>query len=56
MRENYYDLEDKERKIVDVGIEWLGFRPHRREDIDICTDGSVWVGLTMVCPKGTITD
>lgn len=36
-------------------MKFMGFDPEEyRKDVDICEDGSVWVNLTQVCPKGTV--
>jgi hypothetical protein len=54
-KESYYDLDDRERSEVDTSLEWLGFPFSDREDIDITDNGEVWKGLTMLCPRDTIS-
>jgi len=39
-------------KIVDA-LEWMGIDAHPA-DCDVCTDGTVWYGLVMILPKGSV--
>ena len=40
----------------EIIIEWLEFfgEPSSKlNEVDICDDGSMWLGLTQIAPKGT---
>lgn len=39
-------------EIIAKAKEWLGY-PDSAE-VDICEDGSVWIGLTQILPKGSV--
>lgn len=46
------ELTDDELKLISEARTWLGF--DERREWDVCEDGSVWIGLTMILPKGSI--
>ena len=40
---------------IETQLIWMGFGGRRTiDDVDICEDGSVWCGLTQICPVGWI--
>jgi hypothetical protein len=42
-------IEKIKRALSHFGIE------AKVEDCDVCTDGSVWWGLVMILPKGSVS-
>ena len=47
-----YSLNDEQVRKINVAKTWMGFS--LESEIDICEDGSVYVGLTKILPKDSI--
>ena len=47
-------MKAETKKILIEWLEFFGESENRIDDLDICDDGSVWLGLEMVAPKGTV--
>jgi len=45
-------LED--RLIVESALIWFGENPSRFNDVEVCEDGSVWLGLTEILPSHSV--
>ena len=46
-------MNDADRKTIIGWLAWFGIDAWP-EDCDVCSDGSVYYGLTMIAPVGTI--
>lgn len=48
------DLTPSELTLIQDAKSWLGYPDD--SEIDICDDGSVWIGLTQILPKNSVCD
>ncbi len=48
------ELSESERAEVIDSLQWIGESAERLDDCEITELGAVWLGLTEVCPNGTV--
>ena len=55
------NMKTENMEKIKKALVWFGYIDNTEDDsdaitIDICEDGSVYVGLTQILPKGSITN
>lgn len=47
-------MTESEKDAVVSALAWFGEPAEKLDWVDVCEDGSVYLGLTLVCDKGTV--
>ena len=47
-------MTETEKEVVVSALAWFGEPEEKLAQVDICDDGSVYLGLTLICERGTI--
>jgi hypothetical protein len=47
-------MTETEEDAIVSALAWFGEPAEKLDQVDICDDGSVFLGLTLICERGTI--